>query len=758
MVLAPIRRLTDFAFVAALLGVASVPLVFLRGSPLLYNRGVLLGAAAAWLATLGCWVWARRGEAGVGAPREAPRPRDWLRRGAVCALLLALVVVGYYLPLRKHFWLGMDEFLSLGRDCPSLWDAEYDCGWGRPLVAWWIRAARWLTPDRIEGFLWVAVSLCFLNALLLYRLLGRVLPNAGCVAAAAAVLFVCNSAEASRFYVFYGTNVYWSALALLLLAAGMFLGSHDRGGRVGLAASCVVLGGALLVNEAVFPLALLPPLLTFLPGRRKAGRLLWGFAWLGSVALLAARFALRLLAVGSKSYQMTTTGDLMKQPSLLLLNLGRRFLTCGDYFEVSGAWPEHWKAGAAAVALVLALFLLLRGGVRPAPSRRGLAAGLALGAAAAVLGLAPMLHLRDSVRTCFLAGPGQAVLAACAVALAGSFASRRTGPAVLAAFAALAAGNAAVAALHSQAEAARAAPLRFERVAYLIRQFHAVASALPDDALAVLLLDEGAPPPCARVFDAQHLFRRCFGLEAAIWNPAQPSWEDPYPNVAGLWTSHYAWPIQPDGSVALRVEGRFHYYSQIVVFRVRRDGTLQLLRDLSPPLIPADAARIYDPLAVLRPGPVEPPPFFRYPSWMRRPLEVFPTSRGVVLGKNWSLLDHTDREAFLWAGNDAEIIVNPAGRRRWGLQLDLECPAAADGSPRTLTVYNRAGEPVQTASPAGRSLLRLDLPTDPGRLEAFRFHIDAPADADPSRPVFRVFSPGRDPPGHWQFLAPAGRP
>src|SRR5438309_2110650 len=81
-----------------------------------------------------------------------------------------------------------------------------------PLLALVSVVARSLTPDRIEGFLWTATALCWLNALLLFALIRRLVPGEPVLALLAAALLIVNRSDSSRFFVLWTTNCYWTAL------------------------------------------------------------------------------------------------------------------------------------------------------------------------------------------------------------------------------------------------------------------------------------------------------------------------------------------------------------------------------------------------------------------------------------------------------------------------------------------------------------------------------------------------------------------
>ncbi len=259
----------DLGFIIGLLAISAAPLVLLRGSDVLHHSGVLAAIFIAWFGGVALWtiVVGRMG-AGCAGPTDITAvgndPRESRSRLLLAAaLLFAFAVTAFFLPLRLHFWGGFDEFISLIDKGAVIWSDAVDTKMGRPLIGMQSFIASLLAPDRIEGVLYVAVGLCFLNALLLMGIIRRLLPGGVLIGMAAAVFFVVNRSEPLIFFVAWATNVYWMALFWFLLALYLLLVSHVRKSRWLLAVSCVSLGAALLTSEGLFPLALVGPLLLY---------------------------------------------------------------------------------------------------------------------------------------------------------------------------------------------------------------------------------------------------------------------------------------------------------------------------------------------------------------------------------------------------------------------------------------------------------------------------------------------------------------
>ena len=724
----------DVAVVTGLLGLAGVPLIVLRGSPWLHVLPVVWGFWAVGLLVTALWDAAARRRAPPDVPplggARAARAGGRAGIALTVALLACLTLVTYADPMRRHFWGGYDEARSTLVQPPGevLWSGVFDLALGRPLLAIPRSIAHALTPGRIEGFLAVAVLLCFLNAVLLLAIVRRLLPGGALAAVMAAALFIANRAEPLRFFPLWTTNFYWMAVFWLLLGVWLLLVSHDHRSRKLLVAACVSLGAALLTSEGLYPLALLGPILLWLRGARGAQLAGWSYAWLGTVTLLAVRLGIYLLQHGASSYQLGVLPKIRRLDQVWP-NVQERIAPLFSFFDPPDAVREY--AGSWVLALVLtvaALGLAIRtSGL--AGLRRPLAWGLGIAALAVALGLLPYVPAIGPWRTQYLAGPGQAALVACLLALVGSFLGRRPGPWLVAITAGVLVASSTVASLRSQD--APGIPVRFEKTAHVIRQLHGISPRLAPDTLVVLVLDEGQATPLGinyGVCDLSTLVLKALAVQL---------YADPLGHG----------PTFGPETVAVQCRQRDVFpYEHVVLFRLSFDGTLTLISRLPPHLVPwADARARYRPLDRLAPGPIDEPRFMRYPPWSEGARDVLDTENGLLLGAGWSRQEVEGQGIFRFAARDAEVVVNPAGRDRREIELDVEPAGDLAGRAGGLPALDEAGRAAASARlGGGRQRVQLTLPLDPARAALFRLRVE-PADArvawDPASAYLRVWRP-----------------
>ncbi len=735
------RLLIDVGFITGLLVLSAVPLVVWRHSPWLHETRFVLGYWTVWLLGAGLWPVIHRRIDSASPPgnpdeRATGKPRAraaWIRTAIETILLGGLTGVTFLDPVRRHFWGGYDEpSSSLASEKARIWSQAWDGELGRPLLGLPALLGQILTPDRIEGFLWLAAALCFLNSVLLMAIIRRLLPGALLVAGVAAALFIANRAEPLLFFPLWTTNFYWLALFWLLLALWLLLLSHDRQERGLLVASCASLGAALLTNEGLFPLALLGPVLLWLRRRRGSELRIWSYAWLGTMALLAVRFGAYLLSRPDSSYHARLLAEVVG-PTALFHNLTACLMLGLAYFQWPTSPREYWLSWLAAFVLGA---VLLTGAARlpEAGGRRG-AYGLGLGVAALglLLGIAPFVHLNTPWRTQYFAGPGQAASLAFAIGLLGSVLPGWRGRCVVVAITGLLVANATAASLRSQDSSG--ALVRFEKTAHIFRQIHALSPRLGRDTLVLLVLDDdGGDTPLGPNYHVCALSWIVLGELAT-----QAHFDDPHRNQ----------PIFARDGVEVRCRDLFQYtYDQIVAFRLAADGTVSLLLHLPSSLLPAESlAGHYRPLARLRPGSIDEPRYLRYPSWSERPGDVLETEDGVMLGENWSPVRREGRQIFRWADRDAAIAVNPAGRDRRTIALDVEPGGDLSGRASELLVLDGTGRVVASARlDGGRQVVPLTLPLEPSQVAVFRLRIrpgDPSVTGDAAGWYLRVFGPDR---------------
>src|SRR5881394_156876 len=84
----------------------------------------------------------------------------------------------------------------------------------------------------------------------------------------------------------------------------------------------------------------------------------------------------------------------------------------------------------------------------------------------------------------------------------------------------------------------------------------------------------------------------------------------------------------------------------------------------------------YDPLPLLRPGPVRELAYLRYPRWADRPRDLFDMADGILLGEGWGPLEWQDGALSRRAEDGAEVVVNPLGRKQRELRLLVDAGSA----------------------------------------------------------------------------------
>jgi hypothetical protein len=721
----------DLGFIALLLLAAALPLICWRGDAFLHTTAFTLGfwSGGAALCAAWCWVHARlhRGPAAAApGPTDAaggPRRAAWVRGLLVVVLLGALTAVSYYQPLRTQFWGGADEFCNFTEASRTIWSDKFDAFSNRPLILAPAVIARALTPGRIEGFLWLAACLCLANGLLLYGVLRQVWPGAHALPAAAAALLVVNRAECSRFFAVWVANSYWTALALFLLGLWLFLLSLRRGSRLLLTLSCLALAASLLASEGLFPLAALGLGLMWLVRGPRGRPAVWGCAWAGTLALLAARFGLFLVARGADGYQMGQATGAFKNPEVLLVNLRLQLGTGLSYFRTT-AGAAHGRSALLALALAAGLVGLALG-KRPA-RRRGYLLALGLAALALLLGTLPFLHMPTTFRTLYFAAPGQAVLLACGICLAAELLGRWVGVAAAAAAVGVLAASGTRESLREHELARAQRGVSFERTVRVFRQIHALAPSLRPDALVLLVLDERSPSPIGLNYCTVLLSNALLGHPVI-----EASYNDQAPARAvfkkeTVTAQNCGWAEEVG-------------YDRVLAFRLSADGGLSLLRHLPAALLPpGHAGARYDPRAVARPGPARELPYLRYPRWARRPRDLFDLADGVVLGQGWGPLDHARGAPSRRAACGAEVAVNPLARARGTLRLDAE--PEPSGRAGRLEAVDDGGRVVASAPLAGRRVVTLRLPADPERIGLYRLRFRA--EGAPAVGAFRAYCPG----------------
>jgi hypothetical protein len=724
----------DLGLVTALLVLAALPLIVLRDltrreAPPLAGVCCALGGGlvALWLAAAR-WLGRTAPPQAPSRPGPAGAPALWGRVEFTAAgvLLLALTLVTFYRPMLKQFWTGHDDLMNLDPVMSAAWCTAADAGGNRPLTFTLAALSRALLPGRIEAFLWLAVTLWWANALLLFAILRCLFPRASAVPWLAAAFLVLSHGDPFRYMVMFATNYYQTGLFFFQSGLWLFLVSSRRQSRALLLASCLCLGATLLASESFFPLALLAPVLLWRTGRRGRALGVWSYFWIGTMALLAVRLCAFLLApLPSATYQENLARAALRDPHVLWDRFVTRVAAILTYFRLTGPLGPYRGPCLLAASLAVGLAWLATRQARAAgASRRRLAAGAGLAALACVLGTLPFLPLHTVARALFLAAPAQAALLACCLCLAVSFLPR---PAGRLAVAACLGYVAAVAAAESHREQDRECPDRFANLAHLLDQLPRVS---PDTLiLLVPAKDEDVPRCVLQNHTLSESARLSFGTAVYLAN-----FQDPYGYQVTFTRDGVAAQNPKRGLGAWR-------YEQVVAFRLGTDWGLTLLRHLPPGLLPEGSrAEGYDPLARIVPGPVPPPPYFRPPAGADRLRDLFDREDGLLLGEHWARLETDDGHLCRFAEDGAELVVNPLGQESRQLRLELAPGPRYAGTPCLLEAVDEAGRVVASATLLGRQEVLLTVPTCPARLSVLRLQVrEGTAAGDHP---FRAFRPG----------------
>ena len=719
----------DLSMVLILLGWFAVPLILLRGSPTLAGWPWRIGFTVGTLLLLA--LWQKLGRRLHEVPLPSPAPEPFWRKAVTVGLLAVLTYVSFFIPLTMHFWGGGDDLQVL---ISEFWHSGFDRGLSRPLNVTFLWLGLQLTPDRVEGQLIVAALLCLGNGVFLMCVLKELFPSARLLPVAAGVMMILNRGDLSRFTIMWTTSLYWGPLCFLLLAVWLWLVSSRRRSRLLLFAACFFLGCALLGTEGLFPLAGSLSLLVYRYWQDRRHGTLWLAAWVGTVGLFTARFLQFLLASDGNSYQFRQTKGAQGKVDVLQ-SLKVHLTAILEYLKVQDMAWEYWLAGLAVFVLVLLMLWLSRGMFAGAaqPSRKTIWLAVFGAAAAMVLGFLPFLHIPHLFRTHFLASAGESFFYAALLCLLGALLPLRwrgIGSSIL--IAAMA-GLACMATFTGQRSDRRLSGITFEKLVHVFHQIHSLSPQLPPDTVLLFVLDDGVASPLGGTYHVHRMSEMVLGPPSFVINGSET-------DVTAKVGPKGIIPTYPEAT------GSEEYgFERLVAFRVSYDGTTRLITELPPALITEapDAARLYRPLDRLRPGALTEMRLLRMPSWSDGVPDLFDFTPGVTFGQGWgerrvSKNDKLSREFQ----NDAEIWVNPAGRTRIEISLNIKPDTENEGVAVDFTVRDEKGASVmQTRLPKeGRTLVKLDL--DPTRLHRFRFNFAA-ADAG-ARPlqVLKAYRPG----------------
>ena len=726
------RPYRDIAFITTLLAVAGYPLLLLRHHPLFFSPRF---QAMIWLLeSLVFAVWVLRGRRmNVAATTHGYNQwLDWCRNTGFAFCLVAVAILVFYLPMREHFWGGYDEIYSLTPAAGQFWsDGPFTDQIARPTFGIGPMLGQMLTPGRVEGHLWLSGILIAFNAVMLFGIIRCLLPSEPMIAAAASVLSVCHRGDSSRFFVMWTGNWYWTTLAFLLAGTWLLLRSAHTGRRGLLAAGCIAVAISLLGNEAGYPLAALGPIFLYLNGVRGRRLLVWSYAWLGTIGLMAVRFLLYMLT-STGNYQSDLTDGIRDHPGVLLANLKNSGLaSVYTWFEGFKFSASDWSWGSGRLAAVLAFAAVLSVARPSAPRGRSYAVAVLVSSAAAFAGHVPFAVIGNgNFRTQFYTAPGQAALLAIAVGGVCRLINSHCGAVALAVFVAFSAANSRVENLRDQSVNDKR--VNFNTTVRTFEQLRAVSPSTSPDTLIILQTDENVLPLGGNR-NLQILSHDLIDYGNIVTTPhdrmAELEWRTEDVII------HRA---HPPAELIAR-----YPYDRIVVFRMAGDGTLFLLRQLPPELLPADSqANRYDPLPLLRAGPITPIRLLSYPSWVNPPRDVIDSTAGLGFGSGWSDQEVAAGSVFRVADPGAELLVNPLGEHSRTFRLELEPDRVAPGESYRLEARDSTGRTLaRTPLPGTREVVQLTIPTDPERVSLVSLWVCSAQSGEPTDSSLRVYAP-----------------
>ena len=121
---------------------------------------------------------------------------------------------------------------------------------------------------------------------------------------------------------------------------------------------------------------------------------------------------------------------------------------------------------------------------------------------------------------------------------------------------------------------------------------------------------------------------------------------------------------------------------------------------------------------------------------------------GVELGSGWGVVETFRGETFRWVDNDAQIRLAASHAGDALLSLVVEPGPGEGGKPFLLKALDESGRQVAAVRVERRATVKLFVPVESGKPNAFRLHADGggkPAGNDPRILNFRVFQIGVDP-------------
>ena len=706
------------AFFTSLLILAAIPLLVLRGSPVLEQTWVLPTTVLGEIALLTTWVRSLS----ISRPNECPSFRISIQ-GTIQFVLLAMIsFFAFYLPQKLNFWGGYDEFQAFQPTVACLWGFAFDNLNGRPALGWSYVFGRVLGSGTIDGYIWMSGIQSLINASLLYAIVQLLLPQSRAIAIAAAILLIVNRADPLKFFPLWAANPYNLAVGFWLLGFWLFLVSWRQRNRALLVVACLSFGITLLMYEVGYLLAAIP--LIVLWTERKSSPLwkLWCFSLVATISLFAVRVAVFQLTSGS-SYQLSQVGSKGISPGDLLSNLYFHLLPTVRSLSFSFDFQEN-------IAIALTVFALatsavwISGSYDERQKAHVLLKVVGIAALGIFLGVGLYSHMKGNERTQFFAGPFQAVFIAMILGSVYLLLSKSMARATLSLIVGFVAASSTVASFREQDKTYH---ITYDKLVHVSQQIRALSSTIAKDKLIIVLIDGKSP----------------LGANYATYDGSR-YWLGPRMlQILDVpdWTLKSNFE---DGKVALELfDKRLTVFptQDLIVFKLDADGTLYLQPEWpSDQRLPKDVDG-YSPLANLSTGPINMHPDLDFPSWSGPPNDIVRQREGIVLGRGWSSLKYDSGWLYRNAEQNAELFVNSQGHEKFEVDLDL-CPISAPKATTTIEIVNSQNDPVASFELSKREKFHISLPSNSKHVEMFRLRVKSMAEQETTGPIaFRVFVP-----------------
>jgi hypothetical protein len=624
-----------------------------------------------------------------------------LSSAAVLVLLALLTFVVYWQPLQMHFWGGCDE-----QACMVAPDYDPIHGFieqwqnppgGRPLAFYPLRTfGYFVCPNRVEGFVVLAFFLWLGNALLLKGIVDRMVPSVPALGTTAAVLLIVHRAEPLRYWVMWSALYYLLPLFWFLLALWLLLLSFDRRSYVLLATACVALSAALLAMEGLYPLAVFGPVLMWFKRDDLKPYWKWTAAWCATTAVWAVLFVRYLMVRGETSYQARQAGNFFHQrPEVLWGSFTEKVASITQYLLPLIPEASHvlrWTAIAACVGVLL-LFSLRHTSATFSRQRLGIVLGI--GAAWAVLGILPFLHLPGLYRTQFLAAPGQAIFLAGVLVLLLSWLPVRVRVAGWTVALILMAASSGVHSHLHQSNILLGRASNFQKTTYIFEQIESISPSFPSGTIVLFEVENSQESPIGYNYHVRRLGEIVLGVQAG-----QINYEDPIGEISQLTDKGVSF-------AAGHPEPELVPYENVVIFRLERCGALSLVSEL-PETISAQARASYRPLERLLPGPFAELRYLRQTPWHESVVCVTRGRDGVMCGHGWERASVQANGQFARKlSHQAEVIINP--HNQLAIELQVDVAAETDQSPMTLSLLDENHNLLATRAVQGGATVRYPL-------------------------------------------------